>query len=61
MSSKGAITISQDELIRMKVRANLISSCTSFVIQLIFKKIELNLNISRVLKGQINGEITQKI
>lgn len=58
MASKGGITITQDELIKMKMRANLIPSCTSFLTQLTANKTETHICTRKVRKEQINGLIT---
>lgn len=58
MSAKGAITISQDELARMKMRANLIPSCNFTLIKLIQKKIAMPSSINKVKSALTNGLTT---
>lgn len=60
MSSKGAITITQDELTKMKMRANLIPSGNCTAIQAITNRIVPTINIKRVRSALINGQITSK-
>ncbi len=55
MSSKGAITITQDELWKIKMRANVLPNGRSHLIQLILKKIEQIISINRAKRGLING------
>ena len=61
MTSKGAITISHDELIRMKMRANLIPNRITSPIQLINKTILQLFNISKAKNELISGLIIPKI
>lgn len=58
MSSKGAITITQDELIKMKMRANLIPSCSSLIIQPIARRTEQPISIRRARRGRTSGATT---
>lgn len=61
MSSKGAITITQDDLIKMKMRANIIPNrITPHISQ---KKIRTSpsINISRAKSEPTSGSITLKI
>ena len=60
MTSKGAITISHDDLIRMKMRAKLLPNCIYTLTQLIQKKIKQPSNINKARKEQITGLITPK-
>lgn len=60
MASKGAITITQDELVRMKMRANVIPNCTFCLKQPNTKIIKRNTNINRVKSGLTNGSTTPK-
>lgn len=60
MSSKGAITISQDELIRMKMRANILPNRTPRFIQQIVKITSRATNINKAKRGRIIGPTTQK-
>ena len=60
MSSKGAITITHDELIRMKMRANVIPNRNTSSIQLDQKIIYHYININKAKKEQISGPITLK-
>lgn len=60
MTSKGAITISHDDLIRMKMRANLLPNCIYTLTQLTQKKIKQLSNIKKARKEQITGSIIPK-
>jgi hypothetical protein len=48
MSAKGGVTISQDELIRMKMRANLIPNCTIKFIEPMHNRTEQHFFIKKV-------------
>ena len=60
MASKGAVTISHEELARMKMKANLIPNGIASVSQLKMKIICPSININRAKKGPISGLITPK-
>jgi ABC-type dipeptide/oligopeptide/nickel transport system ATPase subunit len=61
MASKTEITITHEELIRMKMRANILPNCIATFMQLIMKKIGKSINTNKVKSGPISGEITLKI
>ncbi len=58
MSGKGAITITQDELIKMKMRANLIPSCTTPFTQLIANRTGQPIYIRKARRGLTSGVTT---
>jgi hypothetical protein len=58
---KGAITITSEELNRMKMKANLLPNRTSSLSQTILKTIILPINFSRAKDVPINGQITLNI
>ena len=61
MTSKGAITISQDELIRMKMRANLIPQGNTLLTQPTLITTKPPSNISSASNAQTSGPITPRI
>lgn len=58
MSSKGAITISHEDLIRMKMRANILLNGTTALTQPTQKIIESSISIWKVKNEPINGQTT---
>jgi len=58
---KGAITITSEELNRMKMKANLLPNRTSSLSQPILKTIIPSINSSRVKNVLIIGQITLNI
>lgn len=61
MASKGSITISHDDLIRMKMRANLIPNGKTLFTQAQQTTTRLLFNISNLSNAQISGSTTPKI
>lgn len=61
MSSKGAITITQDELTKMKMRANLIPTGNLVARQVITNRIVRTIFIKRVRNVRTSGLTTSKI
>ena len=61
MTSKAGITITQDELIKMKMRANLIPNRMSVSMQRIARRTRPHISINRVRRGRISGLITLRI
>lgn len=55
MASKGAITITQDDLIKMKMRANLIPNRILSSTQPIANKTRQHISIKKARSAQING------
>ena len=61
MSMKGTITISGDDLLKMKARANILPNGISSLTQPMQRKIAQVTNCNRVKSAQISGQTTQSI
>ena len=58
MSSKGAITITQEELVRMKMRADLIPTSMATFKQQDHSKVSSTIFTRRAKSGRISGKTT---